>query len=538
MIDKFFLYEELKDILYKYQADYPAMCRVEVIGHSYEGRGLLAVTVTNFDAGSPDDKPALYLEGNMHAGEVTSSMVCLYVLDFLLHNSHRSDIKHLLDYYTLYINPRVSPDGAEKYLTTPYTLRSSVRPYPDREVESGLVPEDIDENGLILQMRVKHLDGNWRISGLDPRLMVQRKPDEEGAEFYHVYPEGLVRGYDGGKVTLAKALWGLDFNRNYPANWVPEHLQKGAGPYPLSEPETRAVADYVMSHPNICVALSLHTTGEVALRPFSTADDSGLPRADLDLYGMVAVLAKKSAAYDLIPVFGGLNKGTPSHGDFKDWAYEHLGILSLTIELWEAQVAAGIMPRSWPDRQQFLESEWESKQMALLRWNDQAHGGQFFVNWERYTHPQLGEVEIGGWRRKEVLQNAPYEHREELCSRNLGFILVLASAMPRLKLYKKEFEEVEPGLWKLAVTLTNAGLLPTKVTDKAEAIGIEEVEVRLSLPSSAFLIDGVLVQKLGHLESQGERRVSWLIKAESGSEVVIKASSSRAGKIKHVLHAK
>ena len=292
MIEKFLLYEELRDLLYTYQADYPTLCRVEVIGHSYEGRDLLAVTLTNTEAGAGDSKLALYLEGNMHAGEVTSSMVCLYVLDYLLHNSHRTDIKHFLNSYTLYINPRVSPDGAEKYLTTPYTLRSSVRPYPKAEIDSGLVPEDIDGNDLILQMRVKHPDGNWRISASDPRLMVPRKPDEEGSAFYYVYPEGLVRAYDGEKVTLAKALWGLDFNRNYPAQWAPEHLQKGAGPYPLSEPETRAVADYVLSHPNICIALSLHTTGEVALRPLSTIDDSRLPQADLDLYGMVAGLTK------------------------------------------------------------------------------------------------------------------------------------------------------------------------------------------------------------------------------------------------------
>ncbi|MDP3488222.1 MAG: M14 family zinc carboxypeptidase, partial [Bacillota bacterium] len=413
-------------------------------------------------------------------------------------------------------------------------LRSSVRPYPNKEVDSGLVPEDIDGNDLILQMRVKHPEGNWRISAFDPRLMVQRKPDEEGAEFYHVYPEGLIRKYDGEKVTLAKPLWGLDFNRNYPAHWAPEHLQKGAGPYPLSEPETRAVADYVMSHPNICIALSLHTTGEVALRPLSATDDSGLSQADLELYEMVADLAKV-AEYDLVPVFGGLNKGTPSHGDFKDWAYDYLGILSLTIELWDVQVAAGITPRSWSDRQQIPEREWEKRQLALLAWNDKVHDGRFFVDWHYFTHPQLDQVEIGGWRRKEVLQNAPYEYREELCSRNLHFILGLASALPRLELIKKEIEEVEPGLWRFVVSLTNVGLLPTKVTDKAESIGVAEIEVSLSLPSNAVLIDGALVQKLGHLESKGIRRVSWLIKAELGSVIAIKASSSRAGRIEHVM---
>ena len=42
---------------------------------------------------------------------------------------------------------------------------------------------------------------------------------------------------------------GLDLNRNFPVGWRQEYQQVGAGPYPTSEPEVRAVVDFIVKHP-------------------------------------------------------------------------------------------------------------------------------------------------------------------------------------------------------------------------------------------------------------------------------------------------
>jgi hypothetical protein len=42
---------------------------------------------------------------------------------------------------------------------------------------------------------------------------------------------------------------GLEFNRGFPYIWAPEGDEQGAGPYPLSEPETRAIAHFITEHP-------------------------------------------------------------------------------------------------------------------------------------------------------------------------------------------------------------------------------------------------------------------------------------------------
>jgi murein tripeptide amidase MpaA len=120
-------------------------------------------------------------------------------------------------------------DGAEKYLTTPYMLRSSIRPYPHTDEKPGLYPEDINGDGLILQMRQKDTCGAWKISA--PRILalwcVANQRNLRGL-FTLCSPEGLIRDYDGYNFTTAPTLEGLDFNRNYPVYWVPEGEQQGA----------------------------------------------------------------------------------------------------------------------------------------------------------------------------------------------------------------------------------------------------------------------------------------------------------------------
>ncbi|MGN6757097.1 MAG: M14 family metallopeptidase [Thermomicrobiales bacterium] len=231
--DRFYRYDDLTAILQQYAATYPALAALASIGKSYEGRDIWCLMITNTATGAHDTKPAQYIDANMHAGEVTGSAAALYTVNELL-TKHGSDdlITELVDTRTFYVLPRVNPDGAERYLTTPYMLRSSVRPYPYEDDQPGLRQEDLDGDGLILQMRVRDPKGEWKVSDKDDRLMLKRGPVERGGTYYRVYPEGILHEHRGAPVKLAPPKMSLDINRNYPGNWVTS--QAGAGPYPLS----------------------------------------------------------------------------------------------------------------------------------------------------------------------------------------------------------------------------------------------------------------------------------------------------------------
>ncbi len=126
----YFTYEELSANLQGLVSAYPSLMSLEVNCVTKEGRNQYVAILTNKNTGDSMDKPAFYLDGNIHAGEVTSSMCALHTLDYLLTNYNESaEVKDILDNYTVYVIPRVTPDGAETYLTTPYTLRSVNRDY-------------------------------------------------------------------------------------------------------------------------------------------------------------------------------------------------------------------------------------------------------------------------------------------------------------------------------------------------------------------------------------------------------------------------
>ena len=342
---RYLKYEEIVQFLRECETDYPNLVELLSIGKSYEGRDIWACILTQKGTGKHQEKPAIYVDGNHHAGEVTGSAVCLYTIEYLLENyPSDAEVKDLLDNRAFYIIPRVSPDGAELYLTTPYMLRSSVRPYPDEDLGDGLVPEDIDGNGTILQMRWEDPLGQWKVSEKDPRVMARRKPGENGGRYYRVVTEGLFQRWDGVEIKQARPKYGLDLNRNYPGSWHAANQQTGPGPFPLSEPETRAVGDFFRSHPNIAFAFSHHTYGGDILRPRTAGPDADMNPQDLDALKSIGRRGQEITGYKCVSIFEGFTRDPrrPSTGSFLDFTYDVRGIMAMAVELWDLDGRSGI----------------------------------------------------------------------------------------------------------------------------------------------------------------------------------------------------
>lgn len=530
----YYCYAEMVELLKAWEAAYPDLLKLESIGKSYEGRDIYAVTLTDSTAGCPDEKPAYYIDANHHAGEVTGSAVALYTIDYLLTNFNRCQrITRLLRETTFYIIPRIAVDGAELYLTSPYMLRSSVREYPEAEIK-GLRMEDIDGDGRILQMRIKNPNGKYKISEKDPRLMIPRGPDDWHGDFYDVYVEGIIEDYDGFEIKPARSKWGLDFNRNYPTNWQPEIKQRGAGPYPFSEPETRAVGEFILAHPNITGAMSYHTSGGVILRSRCTGPDSSIDRQDLAIFKALGERGEEITGYPCWSIFEKFtyDKKRPSVGSFIDFAYEQQGIISFATELWDMRGRAGLKKLGIDQMMRLTAREREEQGLKLLEWNDKEFDGRLFVDWYQVEHPQLGTVELGGWEPKFGRQNPPPELLPEECHKNMLFTLAHAEALPKLKLENCQVETLGAGLYSITVDIVNAGYSPTSGSIQAQkAQAVKPLRARLE--GSVHPVVGKADQEFGHLSGFAKKRVKWLVSALSGARVDVVVEGGRAGVLRH-----
>ena len=88
--DRFHRYADLTAILHQFAADHPQLIQVASIGKSHEGRDIWVATVTNAATGPAGEKPAFWVDGNIHSVEVSASAACLYLLDTLAKQDRKS----------------------------------------------------------------------------------------------------------------------------------------------------------------------------------------------------------------------------------------------------------------------------------------------------------------------------------------------------------------------------------------------------------------------------------------------------------------
>lgn len=545
--DTYYRYDALTQFLRAWAEQYPQLCRMESLGPSHEGRDIWILIITNAASGTDTEKPAYWVDGNIHATEVSASTAALYLAHKLL-TQYGIDPKvtYALDTRVFYVVPRLNPDGAEWALAdNPKYIRSSTRPYPRTDQLDGLIEEDVDGDGRILQMRLKDSNGAWKLHSDEPRLMIPREPDEPpGGDFYRLLSEGRIQNYDGVTIKQAPVLQGLDLNRQFPVFWAP--TERGAGPYPASEAETRAAVQFITDHPNITGSISFHTFSGVNLRPPTKAGDDSLPTQDLYTYRKIGEKGTELTGYQAVSVFHDFKYDPKEYikGTFDDWMYEYLGTFSWTTEIWSVQKQAGIKDFKFIDwfREHPVEDD-----LAILKWNDEVLAGHGYVDWYPFEHPQLGMVELGGWDDMYVWANPPRQLLEKEIAPLADFALYCGLISPRLELHSLDVRSVG-NIHTIRLVVHNTGWLPTNVSEQALAQkAVRELEVDIELPEDARLLVGEKKTFLGQLKgrddqwrfplwidfSTGERaKVEWVVQAPPGTEVKFVAAHPRAGTVR------
>ncbi|XP_017766579.1 PREDICTED: carboxypeptidase B-like [Eufriesea mexicana] len=281
---------------------YPSLVELITIGHSYEGQPIKMVKISTGPNKGGEAKPAVWIDAGMHAREWIGSAVATYIVSQLVEKN--SSYAKLLDNSDWMILPVANPDGYE----------------------------------------FSHIgDRLWR------KTRSNHDEDQDDSRFLQ-----LVNHY-------TRWLWGkcegVDPNRNFDYHWG--EVEEGgasldpchetyAGPRAFSEPETKAMADYILANKqNIRMYLTLHSYSQMWLVPW------GYTYSRPSDYWELASVAKKA--------IGAISKihGTdyqfgpsadllyPTSGASDDWAKGVAGIkYAYTLELRDRGTYGFLLPAS------------------------------------------------------------------------------------------------------------------------------------------------------------------------------------------------
>ena len=490
--DDFHGYTGTADYLKRVAQVYPGITELVEIGKSTLERPIYVLVISNMKTGTTIDahvelrnmrkenvknvipmkpyqgKPGHWICGSTHGNEFTGTEVCLYTINKLV-SGYGSDpeITKLVDDNTFYICPIVNPDGVFNSVERDISQRQNSE-LKDNDGDGKINedgPDDLNGDGHITQFRYRDSEGQYVIDDVDPRLMVRlQRGQETDKQRYSVVTEDRDNDGDGRRGEDGES--GIDLNRNFPEGWMRDDgLPGGSGLYATSAPETHAICEFFTNHTNILMAQFYHTSGGFTYRPIGTEADTGIAPRDLAVLDFIMgkkylemigeevpeawlhpedidkFKAEMEAAggnqYDILrgyrpprgwrPSYNEQDDRRYSYGMATSWAYKQFGAYSITTELWNSRKDMKGIP-------EFTGADANvQRERASLKYQDEQFGGKFFIPWTRFTHPELGPGEIGGWIPKYRGGNAfPGESLEGVCQTHCDFELFRAGLMPKV----------------------------------------------------------------------------------------------------------
>lgn len=448
--NRYYTSEGLAALGRKIEKAYPNLVKMQSIGKSTEGRDIWMLAVTNYKVGDADRKPGFYVDGNIHSNEIQGGEICTYTAWYLTENFGKNDyITKMMNDRIFYIVPTINPDARNNYMkegNTGSSPRAGMIALDDDR--DGLFDEDgyddLDGDGSITRMRRKSPYGTMIVDPKDPRKMIQIGPDDvvSAQRYEFLGGEGIDNDNDGRINEDTPGYY--DPNRDWGWKWQPDYIQRGAYKYPFSVPETRAVADFVLNHPNIAGAQSYHNSGGMILRgPGAQEDLSTYNRQDIRIYDAIGKKGEKMIpGYNYLVVYKDLYS---VFGGELDWFYGSRGIYTFTNELFSR--FAYYKDKNGGRNQQY---DFDKD----LQFYDA------FTPWKKYNHPTYGEIEIGGFK-KNFGRATPGFLLEEEAHRNMAFTFYHAYHMPNLSIDEIKVKKLKGGLKEVTAYIKNDRLMPT-----------------------------------------------------------------------------
>jgi len=512
-------------------------------------------------AGRDEDRsrrPAMLVVAGIEGNDLAGTASVIAWMESLT-KAYESDekIKKLLDSTTIYAWPRLNPDAARHFFAKP-RLEAAVSDQPFDEDHDGLVdedgPDDLNGDGLITWMRVEDAEGEFIMDATEPRLLLKadRLKGERGAWKYLI--EG--RDNDSDKKWNEDGVGGVNFNRNFPYGF--KFFAAGSGRHQVSEVETRALADFVIAHPNIGIVFTFGAADNLVQTPKGEAPKRppvALHEDDVVWYRELGKAWREGL---------GLKKelsASSQPGTFSDWMYYHRGRLSLAAQAWspamQLELAKSKKPKDEePKKDAEAKAEKDSadkekkpaekgkesdtrneEERAFLKWLDE-NGKESFVPWKSFEHPDFPgkKVEIGGFA-PFTRTNPPEQLLGELADKHGKFLTELAGKLPRIGVRKLEVKSLGSSVYDVTAQIENTGFLPTMLTQGGLSREVHPTRVVLKTDDK-FLLSGKRTTMLNAIQSGEMKEVRWVVRAKGAKKLEIEVVSMLGGRVEKSVELK
>lgn len=512
---------------------YPAICSVKSLVKTAGGKDIYVISI---GAGDKETKPAVCVIGGIEGNYIAGRELALGFAEKLLKDSDNPEIKNLLSSITFYVFPDISPDASEQYFDElKYERVVNSRPTDnDRDFLTDEDPyEDLNGDKLITLIRIKDPAGSYVISSEDKRVMVKADLSKGETGSYLVYSEGIDNDKDGNFNEDGPG--GVNANRNFTFNY--EEYGLNSGYHAMSEPETKALADFLFDHFNIYMTIAFGPQDNLG-QPLKVSEKQGDIVAPGEGMGrgfsrepadrrMISITRKDgeinklvSEKYHKITGAKGNPQSTQTPGNFMDWSYFHYGRYSFSTPGWWYPVDKG-----------------KNNEAAFLSFAENKNMADVFVPWTEIKHPDFPgkKTEVGGIK-PFLMINPPVDTLGELISSHYRFITDIAAMHPELEFLDAKVENTGENIYRITLKVHNKGVFATMAEAGTLNQWTKIMRIIVEPGTGQNILSGQKITRIPRLEGGGSSEFSWLISGKGST--IISAGAINVGTIKTTLELK
>ncbi|WP_149913809.1 M14 family metallopeptidase [Sphingobacterium cavernae] len=496
------------------QLKYPSYTDIQSTVKSFQTKGLVSQTVIGKSYGNEniaviklqlDEKPRPTLlvvagiDGKHPAGTVGTLQLSRNLLAL-----PKDSLQTLLKDKSVWIVPLVNPDAYKRNSETSNWYSGNSRKVDnDRDGRIDEDPaKDLNGDGVIAQMRVESPIGNFVVHKEYSNVLAAADKSKAEKGKYNLFPEGADQDFDGRYGEDGEG--GVNIDRNFTFNYQ-AFLPEG-GDYAASEPETRALVDFIFANPQIASVLHIGLSNNLS-EPEKFDARQAYERIvkswssnDVEVSKYISSIYKEETKS-----LGEATKFANSPGNFSNTAYYHLGKFSFATPMW------------WPSVTDSAKNVIKSTDAneTFYKWVNQYNVQGAILPWTKVNHPDFPnqQVEVGGV--VDIFRNnPPVELLESSVKAHTSFVVKLLENMAKLTFAAPKVTSLGNDVFRVELSVMNVGDMPTypEIGDRIRFVS--RFKTVCDLQNGQQFLSGKRLQLYPSLPVGGAQTFTWLIKGK------------------------